>query len=195
MHQLILHPSDPTYAPESIAAVLRSLQAIGFAGPALDAGRHRIGPRFMEWVSFLGCSPQLRLEPNATGEPFTWLHLPAPLEGTRLIAGRNLKPPRCPHCRRTFVARSRLRSLPADPAQQARCASCGRPAQWLALDWRRSACAARWHIAITEVYESEAIPTPALLEALCQISAGRAWGYCYVWAHGPMGRGGTYAGP
>jgi len=178
-HRLILHPRDPFFVPET-TAVLEGLREIGFVGPALDACRYRVGSRFMEWVSFLGCSPWLRLEPDAQQTPFTHIHVPHQTPVPILIAGDNVKPPRCPHCRKGFMAPGRPPRPPPDPTAVSRCASCGTPAPWSALDWRRSACVARWRLEVTEIHEAEAVPTPGLLDRLAALSAGRPWGYCYV---------------
>lgn len=181
MHRLILHPTDPSHVPDDPRTVIRGLQREGFAGEPCETEKSalRVGPRFTEWVSFLGCSPHLRLAPEAPGQPYTRLEIPAPASAPRLIAGANVKPPRCPRCRRPFVDRAGLQPLPADPAARRACMHCGCETAWLALDWRRSACAARWWIAITEIHESEAVPTPALLDRLGALGGGR-WDYCYV---------------
>jgi hypothetical protein len=179
MHRLILHPADPMYAPRDPDAVVAGLQRLGFAGAEVGGRAWRVGPRFMEWVSFLGCSPHLRLEPTAPGEAYTHLEIPLPRPAPVLLAGLNVKPPRCPRCGRAFAERAVLRVLPVDPAARRECMQCGHRAAWLELDWRRSACAARWWIGITGIHESEAVPNPALLDRLGRLGGDR-WNYCYV---------------
>ena len=63
------------------------------------------------------------------------------------------------------------------------CPHCGQPLPFERIDWRRSAAYGRVFIEISNVYESEAVPTDALLEGLREFS-GTAWDYGYL--RGPL---------
>lgn len=73
-HQLVLYPAQPDngLAKERLAACL---QALGLLGIALGEGRYATGDAFLSLVCFLGCSPDIELEPQV-GKPFCYVQLP-----------------------------------------------------------------------------------------------------------------------
>ena len=67
---LVLHSSDPAYAPASLTELEQALRQAGLIGNLWgEEAQHRylIGERFLQLVSFLGCAPAIELQPPATG--------------------------------------------------------------------------------------------------------------------------------
>jgi hypothetical protein len=77
--RLVLTPQDPYLLPDQPESILDALHEIGFIGEALkEPPGYLPGERFMQLVSFMGCSPYIRLQPDGSGEPFCHLRLEGP---------------------------------------------------------------------------------------------------------------------
>lgn len=89
---LVLHPTDPVYAPESIAVIvdaLRDVRLLGASYPPGGGHAYLAGEDFLEPVVFLGCSPTVQLEPVADGR-FCHVRLPVPTPVPQFYAGAAL---------------------------------------------------------------------------------------------------------
>lgn len=164
--------------PPLATAVEARLRGIGLIG---DSYRQReqtylVGEHFLQLVSFVGCSPFLRLEPAAEDDDcFCHVRFLGPFAQPRLLYGRNTRPPRCPRCGK------RIEQWQADlnsASQQITCRHCGEKPALRALDWRRNAGLGRFFVQISEVFPGEAVPLPALMDALRD--TGDRWDYFYI---------------
>ncbi len=175
--KLILAPLDPRGPSAPAELVLEALAKIGLTGEALDADHadYLAGPRFLELISFLGCSAHVELEPPVEGgRAFCRIRLVGPFASPRLFVGRNTAAPRCPRCGgRLDNWRARIQ------APQLSCEQCGEDLQPGQLSWRRSGGCARIAVEVHNVFPSEAVPLPELLKRLAQATA-QDWGYFYV---------------
>jgi hypothetical protein len=174
---LLIFPSDPQWIPENSDDLADLLHETGLSGPALqDAAlqRYRAGERFLDHVSFLGCSPRIELEPTADGKSFCHIRLAVHRDGPRLIRGATRRPPRCPHCG------SSQNEWSVD-GQRApwRCASCSSELTAETLDWGRAGGAARCFVIVGNVFPSEAVPGSELLSILAA-ATGVRWDYFYA---------------
>ena len=180
---LILHPRDAWHAPQCREAAIRSLAATGLIEtppiPELD-GHYRAGERFLDHITFLGCSPVIALEaPGAAGE-MCLVEVPVPLAEPKFLAGVNAKLPRCPACRyRIERWETIVEAWEADSGSHRwHCPVCGRHHAVPELDWRQSAGFARFFIRISGIFEGEAVPGEALLRSLGD-AAGADFTYFY----------------
>jgi hypothetical protein len=184
VNQLILHPADPLAVPARPDQLIERLQALGFAGEALPRTgprAYRIGDRFLRLVSFLGCSPHIRLEPPADDSvAFCHLVIDGPRQAPQLITGSNTRPPRCPACGTTYGDwRTRLAdNPPGGPAAIWPCTGCGAPNPPHRLKWRNQAGTGCLFIRIFDVFPNEAEPADELLTALASTTGGE-WQYFY----------------
>lgn len=176
-NRLLLHPRSPHFAPTS-AAVIAALGAIGLIGEPFEfAGRrhYRPGEEFLSLITFLGCSPVVALgAPGATGSEFCHVAVHGPHAASRLLVGRNTKPPRCRGCRQPVEEWPELVA-----ADHYTCGGCGRTAAVAELDWRQCAGAGRLFVEVWGIFEGEAVPGDALLAALGRVGGGE-WGYFYL---------------
>lgn len=169
----------PLNAPPPEPAELEyQLREIGLIGQRFGHWRHVFlaGNRFLQLVTFLGCSPYLRLEPEGDDDTgFCRISFIGPFARPRLIHGSNTRPPRCPHC----GARMSLwrESLASDDTVIS-CPHCNEDSPVERLDWRRNAGSGRFFLQLSEVFPGEAVPLPAMMEHLR--GAGPAWDYFYV---------------
>ncbi len=175
--KLLLTPTEPCRF--AITELRDLLQQIGLAGEARSSDGGTIlatGERFFRHISFLGCSPNIRLEPNAPDDiGFCHLRLrgrpDAPLQ---LRLGRNSRKPRCPDCRHAIP-------MPQHHSLQSGfiCPGCGSHQPIHQLDWRRNGGSGRFFVELWNIYPAEAVPDPGLLQQLETISGCR-WDYFYT---------------
>jgi hypothetical protein len=173
--KLIFTPAPDVPPPERLE-LERRLREIGFLGSAIDTERFLVGERFMQWVSFMGCSPWLRLAPTEDdNEPFTHIRFQGPLKQPLLRYGNNTRPPRCPHCRRRideWESRLPTREGPYP------CPHCGETTRLDDLVWSNDAGHGRFFIEVWEIFPGEAVPVEGLMQRLRQ--EGGEWRYFYL---------------
>lgn len=173
---LILHPTSQP--PSDLQALLKRLSDTGLIGTPLPQPSNGFlaGPRFLQRITFLGCSPNLPLPGNSESARATCtVQLLGPYPAERLITDHNCRPPRCHGCGHSF-REWRDRITQAD--WQVDCPECKQAAEWPELNWRQTAGAARLFIAISQVFPGEAVPTGGLLETLREGSGD--WAYFYA---------------
>jgi hypothetical protein len=184
-NRLVLYPLESTTVI-SERVLEDALKEIGFiAAPFMIEGdkRYFAGERFIEHISFLGCSPHINLEPPAAGQEsdtefchVSFLLADAPM----FLAGDNLVVPSCPSCRK----RQQSGELALSPWQTVtesmcwQCEHCGQEHAYAALNWRRTAAIARTSVHVWGVHESEAVPNESLLNCLRGLDVGD-WDYFY----------------
>jgi DNA-directed RNA polymerase subunit RPC12/RpoP len=180
--RLILTPEDPYFVPNQIDAILHRLEKIGLVGRPLENGNgYLLGDAFMQLVTFMGCSPAIRLEPDDSGEAFCHLLSKGPYPKPRLIGGKNTQPPRCNACRKRI---SDWQGLFQDGSLKEAdrlfvCPHCNHPQDPAKLDFRQSGGCGRIFLFIENIFPQEALPSPTLLNALQQESEQQPWCYFY----------------
>ena len=178
MPSLYLHPANPIWQPAGHNSVLDTLRDAGLIGPPTartDTDEFLAGDRFMQRVMFLGCSPQLVLEPSQVGDgqQLCSIRLRRYKEVRFLCSTRHLAV-RCDGCR----AHARLSDPELHDAVY-RCEKCGRESLYSDLDWRQGAGFGCFFIEINGVYPHEAVPSDALLNGLGVVS-NCCWKYFYM---------------
>ena len=167
---------------EAVQRLLSALTAAGFIGKPLRPGAPEFlaGDRFLQLVTFMGCSPFLQLEPDDVGDgEFCHVRVRGPYREPRFIRGTNTRPPRCPGCRRRVEAWQPLAERWEETRDaEHRCPECGTETPFADLEWRQNAGVGRLFIEVTQVFPGEAVPVPALMDLLAE--AGGPWSYFYV---------------
>lgn len=69
-YALLLYPVCEMHVP-----LLPVLQVQEFVGVELEAGLYTVGEQFLQQICFLGCSPDIELEPH-TSKPFCYVRVP-----------------------------------------------------------------------------------------------------------------------
>ncbi|MDJ0806065.1 MAG: hypothetical protein QNJ78_04455 [Gammaproteobacteria bacterium] len=184
--RLVLTPHDPYYLPDDIDAVIENLRDIQFcADPVADlkGSHYLLGERFMQLVSFMGCSPFIQLEPSPDGEPFCHLFIVGPYPEPVFLRGRNTGAPRCESCRKRIPDwPSQIIQWQQDPGHyQAACPHCAHQQNPAKYNWRQSAGSGRLFLCIENIFPNEAIPSPELMQTLEHSSTAKMpWGYFYI---------------
>jgi DNA-directed RNA polymerase subunit RPC12/RpoP len=180
--RLILTPQDPYLLPDEPETILTPLHEIGFIEHALkEIPGYLLGERFMQLVTFMGCSPYIRLQPDESDEPFCHLRLDGPYPRPILLSGKNTQPPRCMACRKRLSDwQASFQSWQGSTDNHmARCPHCGYQQDPVTYDFRQSAGCGRLFLIVENIFPQEAIPTPALLDTLKHVSKGNDWRYFY----------------
>ena len=175
--KLLLSPKDPARPPPPLEAVAARLGEIGLLGATLDRtqGTYRAGARFLQLVTFLGCSPYLRFDPAAEGDgDFCHLALVGPFATPRLQYAANTRPPRCPRCGRLLEGWREFSDSGTIP-----CPACDTVHPPHLLEWGKSGGSGRLFIEIRNIFPGEAVPGEELLQELRDLGCGE-WGYFYL---------------
>jgi hypothetical protein len=175
--------APPDYLPVIADELVARLVDLGLIGAAYGhtPGTYLAGPRFLQLITFLGCSPHLQLQPPRDGsEDFCHIRVRGPFESARLLSADNTRPPRCPACGKGLT---QWRELEPDWSQgisesEILCHSCGQRASPADLNWRRKAGFGLYFIEISGVFPEEAVPLPALMD--CLRGNGADWRYFYL---------------
>ncbi|MEN8168537.1 MAG: hypothetical protein ABFR65_13810 [Pseudomonadota bacterium] len=184
--RLVLTPQDPFYLPTRLDAILERLHEIRFRGEPVEGmnGRHYLlGERFMQLVSFLGCSPFIQLEPSHDGEPFCHLIIDGPHPQAIFLRGKNTTQPSCENCRKRIPQWQPLidQWLAAPDTFLASCPHCGHQQNPASYNWRQSAGSGRLFLFVENIFPNEAIPSPELLRALEESDEmGGGWRFFYI---------------
>lgn len=183
--QLVITPEDYRYIPNDIPSIVATLDAIDFIETDIREGSpasYRLGKRFMQLVTFLGCSPAIRLAPDAEGNPYCHMLIEGPHEEPLLYQGRNTRPPRCSACgkgiddwRAQFIA-----SGDESSDRPITCPKCGQQQSPASCNWRQTAGFGRFFIIIENIFPQEAIPSPELLSHLSQASEEKKWHHFFL---------------
>ncbi len=181
--RLILTPQSPYWALEDPAPLIDKLRSIGLIEQPLanQPNHYLLGDKFMQWISFMGCSPFIRMEPGQDDEPFCHLIIDGPTPQPRLITGRNTTPPRCAHCRKRLTDwRNTFASWERESTGWlASCTHCGQMQDPATYDFRQTAGCGRLFLFIENIFPQEAIPSPGLLELLKKATDDQAWVFFY----------------
>ncbi len=185
-YALILHPADPL-ACVAVAEREAVLQAMGVVGAQLAADWYAAGPHLLDHVTFLGCSPVVRLAVTCDEGPgFCRLRLPPPLPHPIWRGSLEGSAPRCPRCRTPEATWPLpLAAWESDPAaSQCTCSSCGYGAPLHRWRLREAAGFGRSFVELWGIHPGEAVPGEAFLDALAQCSGG-SWCWFYAGAPSP----------
>jgi len=149
------------------------------------AGFYVTGNGFLDHISFLGCSPDLRLDPgpdDVPGQP-SFVHISLiGLAGPLVFRqGFKARPPLCPACRAPAADyQGGLATWLSDGFTGSyTCQHCGASISPVDLVWRDGVVIARDAIEILGIHPSEAVPTDQFMTYLKDYT-GIAWRYVYV---------------
>jgi hypothetical protein len=191
-HKLILLPSDPTCPAVSTELLAEKLRAIGLIGPPARVNNETFyptGEKFLQLISFLGCSPAIELEPpadplllaadSAAGK-FCHVFLSS-TDTLRFRSDPRTPAPRCPLCHTPLADwPSRLHAWQTDPENSDwHCTQCGYTGKITGLGFRKSAGFGRSFVEIRGIYPSEAVPGETLLNTLKSLTRG-SWSTLYI---------------
>jgi len=178
---LVLCPEDPHWVPPDDKSLIFALQSIQLISTPLDEPLlYLTGEKFLDLIAFMGCSPDIKLEPGEDKQSFCHIHLLPHADRIEFHCGSRTHTPRCPGCSSPVSQwQTRIRSwLGNDPAALWECDACGMQAAPWQYNWRKSAGFGRCFIEIRNIFPKEAIPQQHLLDTL-NSRYGIKWHYFY----------------
>ena len=166
---LVLCPVEPDWTlpdHKSLKHLLQSIQLIdGLFNGETD---YLAGERFLDLIAFMGCSPDISLEPGDNGRQFCFIRLITGTDSIEYHGGDHTHAPRCPQCGSPVDDwKSKILTWQQHAATEPwSCDSCRYAAQPWAYRWRKSAGFGRCFIEINNIYPREAMPQQQLLDTL-----------------------------
>lgn len=174
---LMIHPVEPDWAPPDIDIVIDCLLQTQLIAGSLNnmEKSYFAGEKFVDLITFIGCSPNINLMPDDSSTAFSFIRLTTTPDTTTVLTSQHTMSPHCPACNK---AEKQWRNKMAMTGLE--CSSCGLSSlPWL-YNWRKSAGFCRFYIQITEIYPREAIPQQHLLDQL-STRLGINWQYFYYY--------------
>lgn len=178
VHKLLLVPADRSILLDQ-STLTDTLTTIGLIGNKLSIDKppaYQAGEKFLQLITFLGCSPSIQIDPPANMNELAQACQTGKLCHVRLVCNsKSLRYrcntgviPRCPHCRaidnRWHDYLNRWSSNPEIIEWQ--CAECMGESTIHTLNFRKQAAFIRDCIEIRGIYPSEAIPGEILMDTL-----------------------------
>jgi hypothetical protein len=166
---LYLYPSE-SHRPFTSRELTEFFYQQQFVLPTQDTYRLLAGPRLMEHITFLGCSPALSTEGCESEihlHPFTDVHG---------MGGHSIETLRFPRCKHKIPDPSTLLSLP--PSALWKCDQCDNSGINSEINWRKSAAYSDFFIEISSIFPKEAIPSEKFIKSL-NLFSNSIWSWFY----------------
>lgn len=183
--KLVLYPVSVEFKPLSWENIQQTLQKQQFIATALVShpGHFLAGQRFLQWITFMGCSPAIEFAAPASGS-LDFCHIQfSDLDSLALKFRCHSQGvmARCPECGRRIKNGQEIMEVYVSGEESNRfsCETCSHSGSPLQLGWRHRAGVARVFIDVYSVYPQEGIPTDQLL-ALLEKTTGVLWNYFYT---------------
>ena len=180
---LALHPVSGHLDRPDPADIPAHLQGLGLLGESFlfdGETRFKLGERFYQLLSFMGCAPALKLEQDDPGDSrfchFRFIELAQP--DLRFL--RSEVKARCPYCRKPGDTAGHILGLFGD--QDWHCPHCGQAMPLQAVNWKHEAGMSQYFIELLDVHPHEVVPTDGLLKEL-EVLSGQKWDYFYTVAN------------
>jgi len=189
-NRLIIYPRAIS-ARASMPDLISVLEKVFLISEALapdsvdgQTDHYKVGQGFFEQISFLGCSPSLKLEPPSAGEEGAdaeFCHVAVDCsDEIKFLGGSNVRAPQCPQCK--TIDENWQSILPfwrkAPEVYTRQCIGCGATKPLHMFNWRRTAGFAALSVHIWGVHQSEAVPNEGLLKDLEALTRC-PWEYFY----------------
>lgn len=174
--RLIFFPENASQ-PVDNRQVLDTLISTEFINtPAYSFNHYLPGDRFLSLLTFLGCSPNINLQP-VENENHCYISLLDNSPETQFLGCTSTAKAKCPDCKK------RISNWKTDDwnitGTLCHCDKCHTQNPYAELNWKHECGFARGGFEISHIYPHEAVPTDQLLNAL-EKSSGYKWNYTYA---------------
>ena len=72
---LVLTPTNPSWVIPDNRSLSELLEPVHLVGKQISYNSYLVGERFLDQVAFMGCAPDIRLEPGENNEAFCHIRL------------------------------------------------------------------------------------------------------------------------
>jgi len=179
---MALHPRGELFQLEDTDGLVQQLTELGLLGEAFTVAgetRYKLGERFYQLLSFMGCAPALRLEPDRPGDE-KFCHFRFINDAQTVF--RYLRPEvkaRCPDCRKPGDSANDIRQSCFEGQQDWNCPHCQTAHRLSDINWKHEAGVGRFFLELIDVHPHEVVPTDKLLNDLNRMT-GQDWEYFYA---------------
>ncbi len=165
MSQLVLYPQDHRWTDKK-RLLNKKLKEIAFIGDEIEKNHFYTGERFLNLLSFMGCSPHIQIDfdPQNPQKAFCSIKHQSSIEPL-LLHSQKMRPPKCPYCKKAVNNWQDYRNN-----QSFACPHCQQGIQLATLNWKEQGGFAATMLIIDNIYPQEAQPTPELLSGLQAVS-------------------------
>jgi len=185
IHKLVFHPQAADFAMTSWDRLVAGLRSEEFLDKpfAADNGRcFLIGERFLQFITFMGCSPSVELTPPPNGSlDFCHICFNDIYDRPHFRCASQNVFARCPQCRKRMANwEHAIFQWRADStAVNFQCDKCSSQVSIFQVTWRNTAGFARMFMDVYSIYPQEGIPTDQLLSVL-EKHTGTPWNYFFT---------------
>jgi len=174
--RLIFFPASPEQLVD-YNNLLSALSTFAFINPEADKNNEYLpGDKFLNLLTFLGCSPNINLTPT-DGESHCFISLLEATEQPGCLGYTQTVNPKCPNCTK------RISNWKTDSWMQGNsvccCDKCQTESSYAELNWKQECGFACCGFEIAHIYPHEAVPTDQLLTQLEKHTSVK-WSYCYA---------------
>lgn len=176
-YKLILYPTlaELTHPePETIIIALKECNLI--TGASIQ-NKYLVGEAFIELLSFLGCSPNIRLTPE-DGDNYCHVTIKPYQPGFHCLGHTSTAVPRCPHCKNKISNWQQISNWQSG-ATICTCPHCHTDTAMQNLKWKQECAYGCMAIEIINIHPFEAVPSDNFLRDL-QHATGVEWNYFYA---------------
>jgi len=178
--KLILHYCQPEHRPDDVQALVEQLTNIGFLGDKynkFDQGHFLAGPEFLQYISFIGCSPTVYTKPeDQDNAGFCHVEISGISPEPGFLGGDHVNKFWCPHCRYKHADAGIIARI--NPATVWHCPECGESTATIELNFREYGGFGRFYIGVWGIGEGLALPSDRLMDKLATFT-GENWRYFY----------------
>ncbi len=177
--RLLFSPEDPAQSVDMTQLLQLLTQFELISQPRYRENHYLPGDGFTSLITFLGCSPNISLQPDDsdTLESHCFISAVNLTDEVQCLGHTRQCHPKCPHCRKRIADWKTTNWQ--QPGALCHCDKCGKETDYAHLNWKHECCFGRSGFSIANIYPHEAVPTDQLLEMLQQ-QTGIAWGYAYA---------------
>jgi len=158
-YSLFLYADDKKNLSFSKTELIEQLTELEFISSSVDSLNLQAGNNLMDFITFLGCSPSLKL---GEVESTIKVHFFNRITG---LGGESIETIRYPGCKHPIPDPALLlKQFPATTNWQ--CKDCGLKGETKTINWRKSAGFSNLFIEIKHIFPKEAVPSDKLLNTL-----------------------------
>jgi len=167
---LYLFPSQPSIVDTAI--VIKKLQQMNVIAETFVEEKYLLGNEFMHLITFAGCSPYLKLEPNSNSDTeFCHFSYYEQASNHKLLISHTQARPRCPNCNKTIPQwKEHIKEWESNPLSMVQCQACKKENTAFDLNWKRYAAKGGFLLQFHNIFPGEAIPSDHLLAELSLIT-------------------------
>ena len=184
IHKLVLHPQDAHFSLTSWAGLITHMREIEFLDKPFnqkEQNRFLVGERFLQYMTFMGCSPSVELTPPMDGSlDFCHIHFSEIVPESQFRCASQNVFSRCPQCRKRINNWAQAVSIWSKDSSAVtfNCDKCAEQVSLYQLGWRHTAGFARMFIDVYSIYPQEVIPTDQFF-SLLESQTKAQWDYFY----------------